>query len=83
MVGLVPDEAATIESVRWIGQQARLSTKLAAALLEAGWSWSQIEADAGLSDRTIRRAKREIDLGPPAQVGQALTRAQIFSLSYT
>jgi len=49
---------------------ARLSTKLAAALLEAGWSWSQIEADAGLSDRTIRRAKREIDLGPPAQVGQ-------------
>jgi hypothetical protein len=41
---------------------------------------SEIEADAGLSDRTIRRAKREIDLGPPAQVGQALTRAQIFSL---
>ena len=59
---------------------ARLSTKLAAALLEAGWCWSQIEADAELSDRTIRRARREIDLGPPAQVGQALTRAQIFSL---
>jgi uncharacterized protein YerC len=41
---------------------------------------AEIEADAGLSDRTIRRVKREIDLGPPAQVGQALTRAQIFLL---
>ncbi len=53
---------------------ARLSTKLAAALLEAGWSWSQIEADAGLSGRTIRRAKREIELGPAAQVGQSVAQ---------
>ena len=58
----------TLQSL--LKSQARMPTKLAAALLEAGWSWSQIEADAGLSDRTIRRAKREIDLGPPAQLGQ-------------
>ena len=49
---------------------ARMTTKLCGALLEAGWDWPTIEAEAGLAARTIRRAKREIELGPAAQVGQ-------------
>ena len=54
---------------------ARMTTKLCWALLEAGWDWPQIEAESGLAARTIRRAKREIELGPAAQVGQ--TAAQV------
>ena len=54
---------------------ARMTTKLCGALLEAGWDWPTIEAEAGLAARTIRRAKREIELGPAAQVGQ--TAAQV------
>ena len=49
---------------------ARTSTKLCGALLELGWEWSKIKSTTGLSERTIRRARREIDLGAPAQVGQ-------------
>ena len=54
---------------------ARMTTKLCGALLEAGWDWPTIEAEAGLAARTIRRAQREIELGPAAQVGQ--TAAQV------